>query len=106
MIVRRGTAIVAFVVALFVILMVQILFVPLAQLLHQQLSKELDGFLVSWLMVAIDCLDHATLCLRSGDMADHSFPQTAPTDDAVNITSEPHDLRTLVMIPAQQREKT
>jgi len=27
-------------------------------------------------------------------------------DDAVNITSELHDPRTLVRIPAQQREKT
>ena len=49
---------------------------------------------------------YATLCLRSESMANLLFPQTAPTDDAVNITSEPHDLRTLVMIPAQQREKT
>ena len=28
------------------------------------------------------------------------------SDDAVNITSESHDLRTLIAIPAQQREKT
>ena len=35
-----------------------------------------------------------------------AFPQTAPTDDAVNITNELHDLRTLVTIPAQKREKT
>ena len=28
-------------------------------------------------------------------------PTPFTTDDAVNITSEPHDLRTLVMIPAQ-----
>ena len=74
MIVHRGMAVVAFAAALFVILMVQILFVPLAQLLLQQLSKALGGFSVSWSMVAIDRLDHVTLCLRSGDMADHSFP--------------------------------
>ena len=27
-------------------------------------------------------LNHATLCLRSSYMANHSFPQTALTDDA------------------------
>ena len=36
------------------------------------LSKALGRFLVSWLMVANDHLDHETLWLRSGDMANHS----------------------------------
>jgi len=36
----------------------------------------------------------------------HDFPQTTSTDDAVNITSELHDPRTLVMISVQKREKT
>ena len=43
-IIHRGMAVVAFAAALFVILMVQILFVPLAQLLLQQLSKALGEF--------------------------------------------------------------
>ena len=40
-------------------------------------------------------------------MTDYSYsPQTAPTDDAEKITSEPHDSRTLETTPAQQKEKT
>ena len=36
----------------------------------------------------------------------YRFPQTAPTDDAVKITSESHSPRTLEARPAQQKEKT
>ena len=44
---------------------------------------------------------HATLCLGSNSMANLLFPQMAPTDDAVKITSEPHSPRTLETILAQ-----
>ena len=33
------------------------------------------------------------------------FPQTAPTDDAVNFTSELHDACMLETTPAQQKEE-
>ena len=34
-----------------------------------------------------------------------SFPQTAPTDDAVKITNEPHSPRALEARPAQQKRE-
>ena len=42
---------------------------------------------------------HATLCLGSDSMA--NLLSSAPTDDAVKITNEPHDIRTLEAIPTQ-----
>ena len=104
-IVHRGTAVVAFAAALFVILMVQILFVPLAQLLLQQLSKALGGFSISWLMVAIGHLDHATLCLRSGDMADHSFSHRRHQLMMPRIVNKSHSFHVLETTPVKQKQK-
>jgi len=84
----------------FVTLIVRSSLIPLVQLLSQlliALGKPLNccgedlhlslqgivGFLVSWLMVAIDRVWTMQLfCLRSNDIVNHLSLQTAPTDDA------------------------
>ena len=40
------------------------------------------------------------------DFCNIDYPINFQLDDAVNITSELHDLRTLVTIPTQQTKKT
>ena len=51
------------------------------------LSRALEGFPVSWLMVAIERVWTMKLFyLKGGDMVNHNrFPQTAPTDDVMKL---------------------
>ena len=56
-------------------------------------------------MVAIDHLDHATLCLRSGDMADHSFSHRQHQLMMPRIVSKSHNFHVLETTPVKQKKK-
>ena len=70
------------------------------------LSKTLGRFLISWLMVAIDCLDHATLCLRSGDMIDHSVLTDGANWWCIKSSVTWSSIHVPMGVPKEQKRRT
>ena len=70
------------------------------------LSKALGRFPISWLMVAIDHLDHATLCLRRGDMVNHSFPTNGTNWWCTKLPMSWSSIHVPMGVPEEQKRRT